>query len=1053
MKKNSLSVRILAVLLSVAVLSASLFILTLSAEEYIGAVGIVSPESKLGASLSSLTDQEVEARHWNNLAASSSSKEPLKLPIYSSRANIRYTPSAEASSVTPSRLSNLIDGDVLDSNYGNGKNYGGGIALQRNPYYSNSSEVMPKIQIDLGKEIEISEILISWASGAPVKAYNIYASKTRNFSTSYTWFNDYSGKPEHILSVVEEKEAVCNRLITLDAPAVYRYIVIEFREFSDETKDYSGSEWTGVLLTELGVYAKDNALPEYTVDNINDDGFIASNHAENLVIGPFSLTYGSSKDDGALLYDGKTDVSYTVSVESGQKLRLTARLDGIAMVDSFLISTSERCASVSYRIFAGMGEETVFSGENYVAYRKYRAGDSKTSLFKLNEPCLASCIGIQFTSYITVNELEAVIELLEIAVYGDKPEELDVATSLSDATAVNSDKTEARKSENLLGDGYSYIILSDGCKLQNTDSKSVDFPRSLDMLYDGDALSNSFDGSEKGGALEFKGTGAPYRITLDMGYVPVEINELLIYGLENKEIGDYHLYFSNDADTLFSAESWVGYYKNTDSSFAQLVRFKQSHKEQFVGIEITNTGADNKVFYLKEIAVYGVREFSDIPQPVYTYEVKEDIVNQAYVKENHAYNLIRYARSSNTFDNGEQYTVQSFGSTVTDGTVYDNTAYTWWSTAEYNVCRATYSLGQTVPIDRIMFASNYNSEKDYTTFIYEIYISESSENLYSPEHLAVYWNNYGRWKAGGNKTKGITYGASQVYEFKERPMGRYIGFRIISPNMVDDDNSIRIEQLGVFSNGVSPVDPLYSAVLKDEKTGAEVAVRKLEYEDEYKDIKSVILEPFEIPSETVIAAENYYLKSIRTAYRILLKNAAGKVITEEDLGGRSIEFTIPYSHSDSDGKLYICQMNGGEIVRLEAMVLEDSVNFITYSLDSIGFFVDTFGHGFADSTSFAWDLVYELSVKAAENKTDDVLLGDIPNEDFFFISDDSQAETNTSVVTNRVPKKVKTKRTVVVNNPSLLTKPWFWLAVALPVILAAATIFIILKRKKRKNNA
>ncbi|MGN0494250.1 MAG: discoidin domain-containing protein, partial [Acutalibacteraceae bacterium] len=727
MKKSSLSVRILTVLLSVAVLCSSLFVLPLSAEEYAGAHGIISPDSKLGASLSSLTDEEVEDRQWSNLAASSSGKEPLKLPIYCSRANIRYTPSSEANSYTPSRLARLVDGEVSDSNYGNGNNYGGGVALQRNPQYATPSVVMPKIQIDLGEQKEISEILISWASGAPVKAYNIYASKTRDFSTTYTWFSDYSGRPEQILSVTGETEASCNRLITLDTPAVYRYIVIEFREFSDETKDYSGEEWTGVLLTELGVYAAGDGMPEYTVENITDETYISAHHAENLVAGPISLTYGGSADDGALLYDGKTDMGFTVSVESGQKLRLTAKLDGVPMVDSFLISTSEACSSVSYRVFAGMGGETVFSGENYVAHRKYKAGDLKTSLLKLSEPRLASCIGIQFSSSVTVEELGAVIELLEIAVYGDKPEELDVTTSVSDTSAVNSDKTAARKSENLLGDGYCYITLSDGCTLQNTDGGAVEFPRSLDMLYDGDAATDSFDGSEKGGALEFKGTSAPYRITLDMGYVPAQINELLVYGLESKEIGAYHLYFSDDADALFTAASWVGYYENTDSSCAQLIRFRQPHKEQFVGIEITDSGADVKAFYLKEIAVYGVRDFSGIPQSVYAYEVKEDIVNQAYINENHAYNLIRYARSTNTFDNGDAYTLKSIGSAATDGTVYDNTAYTWWTTAEFKPCCATYSLGQTVPIDRIMFASNYDSSTNYSTYLYEIYISTDKD--------------------------------------------------------------------------------------------------------------------------------------------------------------------------------------------------------------------------------------------------------------------------------------------------------------------------------------
>lgn len=1042
--------RILAVLLSAAVLSGTLFLLPLSAQNAGSVTGIVSPDSRVGAVLTSLTDEEVDERHWNNLAASSGSQEPLKLPIYCSRANIRYTPSSEVNSYTPSRLGNLTDGEVADSRYGNGANYGGGVALQRNPSYANPSSVMPKIQIDLGEAKEISEILISWAADAPVKAYNIYASKTRNFSVSYQWYSDYAGKPEQILSVTGETEETCNRLITLEQPAVYRYIVIEFRQFSDTAQDYAGQSWTGVLLTELGVYAAGEGLPEYTVDEITDASYVAGQHERNLIADVSSVLYGSSADDAALIADGRTDGTYTVTVEDGKKARLVMRLDGISAVDSVLVSFTDRSAAVGYRVFAGISEETLFSGEHYIAYRRYEPGASPTSLVRLADARLAGYVGIQFTSAVSTEQAGRILELLEIAVYGERAEDLDLVTEISAPALVNPEQTAARHGQSLLSDGYSFLSFNSAYKLSYTDAA---YPRSPEMLRDGDASSDSFDGSAAGGALQFKGGGDAFRLTVDLGFVPPAVSELLIYGLAGCEIGAYHLYFSDDPEKLFAADNWVGYYDNADGSHAQLIRFATPHTEQFIGIEITDSGSDPTAVYLKEIAVYGARDFSGIPRPVYSYTVQEDIVNQAYITENHPYNLIRYTRSDNTDDSGDSYTKKSFTSEVTDGTVYDNTAFTWWTTADFKVCRATYSLGQTVPIDRILFASNYDSSTNYTTQIYEIYISTSLEDLYSPEHLAVYWNNYGKWRSGGNKYKGITYGASQVFEFPDRPAGRYIGFRIIRPNDTDADNSIRIEQLGVYSNGVLPVDPIYTAVLTDETTGVRVAVRKLEYEDEYNGVQSVSLEPYTVPEETAAAAGSYYLKSTGTAYRVVLKNAAGQALTADDLEGRGVEFTIPYRHSDGDGTLYVCQMNGGEIVRQDAIVLEDTVNFISYSLDPIGFFTDTFGHGLADSAAFAWDPVYELSLKAAENQTADSIPDGAFDSDSFY--GDEPTETEGSAGTpSKVAKTVRTKRTVIVRNPSVFTQVWFWAIIAAAVLAAAAvTVLLILKRKKRKNHA
>lgn len=971
-----------------------------------------------------ITDSEIIERHSENLIAG------LKPTVYGTPF---YT---TLSKPYPRKPEMLTDGKSGRTAYSHDTD-GDGVLYGNRPVGEDDFGIV-RFTYTLGEVKEIQSFMLSWTDFAPATEYKIYVSDNRA-----TIFDS-----EPIVERTNEPAETFNRLITLSESVSGRYVGFEFYAKKKEGNFYD------VCLMELAAYGTETPAPDYTVDETLDTSAVSE---DNLIaVASGSATNGSSFEDIAYLYDRNADNEYSFSVKRGRTAQFVLQLDDIYWLDSVLVALADSSKKAEYMIFTGLENSNLFTVENYRASRKYTEGGGAVSLVKPGEKQLTRYIGIRFTSVGDQNEVGNILKIIELGALGEKADiQFDISDNIGD-TLLNADYVAQNADKNLLdsGDVNSYITVGNGYALQSTGE--VDFPRSLDMLFDGLVQGDTFDGTAEGGALKFlKNSDNIFRLTLDLGYFDCSFDSLLLYGLEGREIVGYNIYLADSADGLYDIENWVGFFENKNSSFVQLLKFKQKRGEQFIGIEITDNGADASAVYLKEIGIYGTRDLSKKPASVYEYDVKEDIVNQEYVTENHKYNLIRYARSTNTFDDGDPYTVKSFGSPVTDGTVYDNTAYTWWSTTDFKVCRATYSLGQTVPIDRIMFASNYNSETNYSTFIYEIYISTSPDDLYTPEHLAVYWNNYGKWKAGGNKSKGITYGASQVFEFKDRPIGRYIGFRIIKPNDAVEDNSIRIEQLGVYSNGVMPVDPLYSAVLTDEKTGVKVAIRKLEYEDEYNDVKSVSLVPYTLPNETVSAAEYYYLKSAGTAYSIILKNSAGKAVETEDLGGRSIEFTIPYKHSDSDGKLYVCQMDGGEITRLEAIVNEDSVNFITYSLNPIGFFLDTFGHGNAAADSFEWDLVYELSLKAAENNDDTGGEYAAADGDYYFSEPEEPEQNSGSDGTpTRVAKTVRKKRTVVVANQSVFTTVWFWIAVAAAVLAAAVTVtFIILKRKKRKNNA
>lgn len=1065
MKIKIISAKLFSILMSVSILCGIFFSLPTLADS--------TTDKNQTFTMSVLTDNETAEKHASNALVTAeysaltwSGDFKYSYPYTS---NGIYTNAAGEKQTVAERLT---DGNTSDHNYGDDKNStrpaGSAVAVAKSNTVENAGF---RVRFKMQYVYEISSFLIGWADQAPVKSYNIYVTDDPTVTT----YAQLCSEENKVAYITGETVGTLNRLITLDKPVTALYICFEFTEFSI-AKNYQGGAWTGVLLTELAAYGK-RLVTGFTADDTVTDAYITEHYNDPERIKDISAFYvencnfnsDSDSEKLSLLTDGKTDAPLRVTVENSDKPQFTAELGSIYIINSLLLALSEKSLAAEYSVYLSVDKEILYDDDNIVALYTYEEGNKTPVLFTFENEYFAKYIGIQFDKTASEDGINF-IELLETAVYGIKtPDDFNVRTSVSDKT-LNADFVIENHKNNLLTSGILSLakstVTGDGYYLAY--GEGGNYPRSLNMLCDGQVALDGFTHKEPGDTLNFRQyTSGPgitkFRLQLDLGLFDCTIESVLIYGLKDNEIGGYNIYISDTKENLFEKENWVALYNNNDTSEVQQIVFNQKLKGKYVGFEVTvknlnkaeaSKSYNEQYIYLKEIAVYGERDQSQIPKPVYEYTVLEDIVTQEYVSTNHKYNLIRYARSTNTYDDGTDYKIKQFTSKVTDGTVYDDsTHYTGENVEEvFTPFRATFSLGQTVSIDKIMFASFYHSTIDFSTQIYEIYISDTLDDLYEPENLSVFQNNYGKWRAGQSEKH---TGANQVFVFTgNKPIGRYVGFRIILPN-AGQDMRIRIEQLGVYSDGVTPVDPVYIKTVTDQSTGIQVALKKLEYEDEFNRFESLSIEHYTPSSEIISKASSYYLNFKGIGYKVSLKDSQGRILTEEDLEGRALEISIPYTYSDNDGKLYVCEADGNELKNCPALIEKNRVVFTTKSLNPIALFEDLFEYGSANSHLLIWDPVYELSLKASKNN-DEYNYDNYDNYNYD-IDTDGETEINESPddSTMSKPKKVKkiiTKRVVNKNN-SLFTSPWFWIIMAVVLFAAAgAVVLLIFKRKKRKIN-
>lgn len=696
----------------------------------------------------------------------------------------------------------------------------------------------------------------------------------------------------------------------------------------------------------------------------------------------------------------------------------------------FYYSASNKITSYDIYILEAESKGNLFDEENKLDSFMIKANNAAGQLVTLSEVKKVKAIGFRFPTDATN------VFIMELAAYAPLTEKITSAevASLNDTNRIGQ--------VSVYNDGNSYLAYTEGGS----------YNRDISQLIDGKTENVFYKNNTTGDGLLFAANEAdkPIRLAAALKKVCM-INKILISYSQTAPMKNVKIYVSDSYDNLFAGEPVFTFENKNKITANEIIKLDSEFKAGYIGFEFSDfTALEDGIngIVLTELGAYGR------VAPKYDCNLYPDSVDDVWVANNAKYNLIQFTTPEVTLDNGAEDTKAEDNSVLmADGSIWDGSHYTYWRPDPgHPPLRYTYNMGQTIPIDTILMASLYSENLDLSTMEYELYISTDEENLYDESNLVIYHNNEGNYIPGRNDTKP---GSIQLFRFEgEKPVGRYIGLRIIDPCVFDD--SIRIEQFGVYSSGYLPVDPVYAQRFTDDNSGVEVCVRKLNYNDEFNLVNSIKIEREANTSEISGVADSFYLKNLGDRYIIKLLDSDGNEISEEKFGGRKIELYIPFEWTPYNNPLYACKYENGKLQNLNAFIYGNRI-FISFdTIKPFGFYEYAFASGKANPKTVDWDPIYELSVKNIVTPDIDSDMAEEDYGDDEFIGSNTVGNDDSAKSDGAATEKVITKYTKLKKKSSPTSKSDYrpLLFIPLSVILGAGivtgTLILIKKGKKRK---
>ena len=666
--------------------------------------------------------------------------------------------------------------------------------------------------------------------------------------------------------------------------------------------------------------------------------------------------------------------------------------------------------------------------------------------------------GTDESNYLKISELGAYSEYI----IPKTPLPVSNYTYGVEENAVTQEYVDSSTEQNLIR--YSSIEKTDrkGNVLNDTD---------LSKLVDGTVYLGS-DGNSSNDCYIYWMTGREeIRYTFDM-MQSVAVDKIMFASFYNPNAdfctGLYAVYVSDNKSELYKNENcavvWdnTGKYENKSDMHAggnQIFTFSGNKpKGRYVGFAVLNSNPMDIHIRIEQLGVYadGVnpknRDIADDAH--YPYKISHNTVTQEYVTEHMLENMIMNSTPVFTEDKqGKAYPGLHAGKTerMTDGKIRSGTEYAWWLN-EWETLRITYDMGKSVPINRILFVSRYLYYADTLTRNYEIYIGDNEETLYEERNRVVAYDNTGYYI--GNRNEDCP-GADQIFDFYDsKPTGRYVGFKIIDPDPYSLQTfgtskfggcSVAIDQIAVYSSGNKPGDPLYAQSFKDETTGAECFIRKLEFGDNFSGATSFKIEKIDVPNDVSEYISKNYLELADNAYRIILKDAAGNIMTADDLGNRKLEIHIPSMLVNDKGDTYLCQYKDVSMSNLKAYFSGKSIIALTDEPGDLYLLKNVFIEKLPNLVSVGWDPIEEIS---------DVVIDDSPEEITVYnretLTLDEKPRDTAKKNTKKIIKVIKRKRKAPEDSGLPL---WAVIAIASGgVVLAGGTVTAVILIKKNKIN-
>ncbi len=114
---------------------------------------------------------------------------------------------------------------------------------------------------------------------------------------------------------------------------------------------------------------------------------------------------------------------------------------------------------------------------------------------------------------------------------------------------------------------------------------------------------------------------------------------------------------------------------------------------------------------------------------------------------------------------------------------------------ETNGCSLIYDLKNSMTVDRIVIAGFFNGKSDYGIADYDLYLSETAEDLFKEDSHIIAYNNAGLWKEDTARNH-----CDQVFDTTGYS-GRYFCLKINKANPTDD--IIRLSTVGLYNHDIT----------------------------------------------------------------------------------------------------------------------------------------------------------------------------------------------------------------------------------------------------------
>jgi len=259
----------------------------------------------------------------------------------------------------------------------------------------------------------------------------------------------------------------------------------------------------------------------------------------------------------------------------------------------------------------------------------------------------------------------------------------------------------------------------------------------------------------------------------------------------------YAVFASNSISKLYNKESFLYYCDNSDKhNRRNILTFEAGTKARYVGIRIFDPGdqtaGNNQYVRLRELAFYGVKG-EPIPDDALFMMSSSDTLalDSTLGEKNFMENIDKPLKAVYSKDSGSTEQSQQLSSDLTqklgDGNLTESLNLSDWKFAEYNASTSTekyigdgielgkYYVDIYIPLGtrkKITGFQMINAESPLATSKYDIYVSNSEEELFKKEENRIFTAD----NSEGKRVNTIT-----LEKVGEELIGSFVGIRIYDP--------------------------------------------------------------------------------------------------------------------------------------------------------------------------------------------------------------------------------------------------------------------------------